>query len=369
MKLGVPKETKVKEHRVSCTPGGARTLVQQGHTVLVETGAGFGSGFSDESYRQAGATVVPSAQDAWAAEMVLKVKEPQADEYQFLRPDLVLFTYLHLAAEPELTRNLLASRTCAIAYETVQEGPRRPLLEPMSEIAGRMSAIVGSYYLSKTHGGSGILLGGVPGVLPGQVLVLGGGTSGLNAARMAIGLGASVTILDIDLERLRFVDLALDRRVRTLYSNQQNLTDCLPSTDLLIGAVLVPGGAAPKLIHRAMLNLLQTGSVFVDISIDQGGCAETSRPTTHDAPVFVEQRVVHYCVTNMPGAYARTATLALTNATVPYALHLANLGIARALETAPGLRAGLNTYDGKVVYPAVGQALGLPFAANPFSEL
>ncbi|MBI5820343.1 MAG: alanine dehydrogenase [Verrucomicrobia bacterium] len=366
MKIGIPKEIKIKENRVSCTPGGVRMLVQQKHEVLVETGAGVGSGFSDEIYRQAGATIVPTAADAWAAEMVIKVKEPQHDEYRFLRPDLVLFTYLHLAAEPVLAKRLLESRTCGIAYETVEVGRRRPLLEPMSEIAGRMSTIIGSYYLSKAQGGKGILLGGVPGVLPGNVLVLGGGTSGINAGRMAVGLGADVTILDVDLERMRFLDITFDRSAHTLYSNEQNLIERLATVDLLIGAVLVPGAAAPKLIRREMLAEMKPGSVFVDIAIDQGGCAETSRPTTHDDPVFVEQDVIHYCVTNMPGAYARTATQALTNATMPYALKLANLGAERALELMPDLRHGLNTCQGKLVYPAVAEALGLPCSPNPF---
>jgi alanine dehydrogenase len=366
MKVGIPKEIKIKENRVSCTPGGARMLVQQGHEVFVEQNAGVGSGFSDEQYRQAGASIVPRADDAWAAELVIKVKEPQHDEYRFLRPDLVLFTYLHLAAEPALAKRLLESHTCGIAYETAEVGRRRPLLEPMSEIAGRMSAMIGSYYLSKAEGGKGVLLGGVPGVLPGNVLVLGGGTSGINAGRVAVGLGADVTILDVDLERMRFLDITFDRSAHTLYSNEQNLIERLATVDLLIGAVLVPGAAAPKLIRREMLAEMKPGSVFVDIAIDQGGCAETSRPTTHDDPVYVEQDVIHYCVTNMPGAYARTATQALTNATMPYALKLANLGAERALGLMSDLRPGLNTWQGKLVYPAVAEALGMPCSPNPF---
>ncbi|MEI6338240.1 MAG: alanine dehydrogenase, partial [Verrucomicrobiota bacterium] len=320
----------------------------------------------DEIYHQAGATIVPTAADAWAAEMVVKVKEPQHEEFPFLRSDLVLFTYLHLAAEPSLTKALLESRTCGIAYETVEVGRRRPLLEPMSEIAGRMSTIVGANYLSKACGGKGVLLGGVPGVLPGSVLVLGGGSSGINAGRMAVGLGADVTILDVDLERMRFLDMTFDHSANTLYSNEQNLIERLASVDLLIGAVLVPGAAAPKLIRREMLGEMKPGSVFVDIAIDQGGCAETSRPTTHDDPVFVEHEVIHYCVTNMPGAYSRTATQALTNATIPYAIKLANLGVEQALGLMPDLRAGLNTYQGHLVYPAVAEALGLPCMPNPF---
>ncbi|MEI6072876.1 MAG: alanine dehydrogenase [Verrucomicrobiae bacterium] len=368
MKIGIPKEIKIKENRVSCTPGGVRMLLQQKHDIFVEQGAGIGSGFPDEIYRQAGAVIVPAAADAWSAEMVIKVKEPQEEEYAFLRPDLVLFTYLHLAAEPALTKRLLESRTCGIAYETVEVGRRRPLLEPMSEIAGRMSTIVGAHYLSKAHGGKGVLLGGVPGVLPGNVLVLGGGSSGINAGRMAVGLGADVTILDVDLERMRFLDITFDHTAHTLYSNEQNLIERLSNVDLLIGAVLVPGAAAPKLIRKEMLEVMKPGSVFVDIAIDQGGCAETSRPTTHDAPIFVEKDVIHYCVTNMPGAYARTATQALTNATMPYAIKLANLGAEQALRLMPDLRAGLNTFQGKLVYPAVADALGLPCAANPFQD-
>jgi len=368
VKIGIPKEIKIKENRVSCTPGGVRMLLQQKHDIFVEQGAGIGSGFPDEIYRQAGAVIVPAAADAWSAEMVIKVKEPQEEEYAFLRPDLVLFTYLHLAAEPALTKRLLESRTCGIAYETVEVGRRRPLLEPMSEIAGRMSTIVGAHYLSKAHGGKGVLLGGVPGVLPGNVLVLGGGSSGINAGRMAVGLGADVTILDVDLERMRFLDITFDHTAHTLYSNEQNLIERLSNVDLLIGAVLVPGAAAPKLIRKEMLEVMKPGSVFVDIAIDQGGCAETSRPTTHDAPIFVEKDVIHYCVTNMPGAYARTATQALTNATMPYAIKLANLGAEQALRLMPDLRAGLNTFQGKLVYPAVADALGLPCAANPFQD-
>ncbi len=362
MKIGVPKEIKVKENRVSCTPGGVRELVQAGHDVLVERGAGLGSGYDDERYREAGATLVGTAAEAWAAELVIKVKEPLPAEFSYLRPDLLLFTYLHLAAAPELTKALLDSGTTGIAYETVEVGRRLPLLEPMSEIAGRMSAIVGAHYLSRATGGKGVLLGGVPGVLPGNVLVLGGGTAGVNAGRMAAGLGASLTILEVDLERMRFLDISLHQGAHTLYSNEQNLTELLPTVDLLIGAVLVPGAKAPKLLRRDMLRVMKPGSVFVDIAIDQGGCAETSRPTTHDAPVYVEEDVVHYCVTNMPGAYARTATQALTNATMPYALKLANLGGEEALRRLPELRKGLNTWRGQLTCRPVAEALSLPFS-------
>jgi len=361
MKIGIPKEIKVKENRVSCTPGGVYELVRNGHQVLVEKGAGIGSGYADRLYQEAGASLVATAGEAWSAEMVVKVKEPLPSEYGFLRPDLVLFTYLHLAAAPELTRALLAGGTTGLAYETIELGRRLPLLEPMSEIAGRMSAVVGAHYLSCAQGGKGVLLGGVPGVLPGNVLVLGGGTAGINAGRMAAGLGANLTILEVDLEKMRFLDVSLHSCAHTLYSNEQNLMEMLPTVDLLIGAVLVPGARAPKLLRRDMLKAMKPGSVFVDIAIDQGGCAETSRPTTHDDPVYVEQDVVHYCVANMPGAYARTATQALTNATMPYAIKIANLGCEEALRRLPELQKGLNTWRGQLTCKPVAEALDLPF--------
>lgn len=361
MKIGIPKEVKVKENRVSCTPAGVRMLVQAGHEVLVQKAAGEGSGFTDEQYAAAGARLVPSAADAWSAQLVIKVKEPIASEYGFLRPDLLLFTYLHLAADKKLTEELVKTKTTGIAYETVQVGRRLPLLEPMSEIAGRMSAIVGAFYLSKAQGGEGVLLGGVPGVLPGNVLIIGGGTSGINAGRVAAGMGAEVTILEVDLQQMRFLDISLHGSAHTLYSNEQNLLDMLPKVDLLIGAVLVPGAAAPKLIKRNMLHAMKKGTVFVDIAIDQGGCAETSRPTTHENPIYVEEDTVHYCVANMPGAYARTATQALTNATIPYAVKLANLGFEAALQQVPELRPGLNTHGGYVTYKAVADATGQPY--------
>jgi alanine dehydrogenase len=361
MRVGVPKEIKIKENRVACTPAGARMLVQGGHDVLVQTSAGTGSGFPDAQYTAAGAQVVDTASAAWGTDLVLKVKEPMAAEYVFLRPDLLLFTYLHLAAERKLTEALMASRTTGVAYETVQVGRRLPLLEPMSEIAGRMSSIVGAYYLSKAQGGKGVLLGGVPGVLPGNVLIIGGGTAGINAGRVAAGMGADVTILEVDLQQMRFLDISLHGSAHTLYSNEQNLLDMLPKVDLLIGAVLVPGAKAPKLITRKMLQVMQPGAVFVDIAIDQGGCAETSRPTTHEDPIFVEEDTIHYCVTNMPGAYCRTATQALTNATIPYALKMANLGFAEAVRQVPELRPGVNTHAGKLTYRAVAEAHNLPW--------
>lgn len=360
MRIGIPRETKVKENRISCTPGGARMLVAHGHEVLLERGAGEGSGFTDEQYRESGATLVATAAEAWAADLVLKVKEPTEEEYSFLRPGLLLFTYLHLAAAEKLTHSLVESKTTAIAYETLQVGARLPLLEPMSEIAGRMSTIVGAYYLSKAQGGKGVLLGGVPGVLPGNVLVLGGGTAGINAGRVAAGMGAEVTILEVDLEKMRFLDITLHSSAHTLFSNEQNLLEVLPSVDVLVGAVLLPGAKAPKLIKREMLREMKPGSVFVDIAIDQGGCGETSRPTTHDNPVYVEEDVLHYCVTNMPGAYARTATQALTNATLPYAEKIANLGFAGAARQIPELASAVNAHDGAVCYKAVADAHGLP---------
>jgi alanine dehydrogenase len=362
MKIGIPKEIKNREDRVACTPGGVFELVRNGHQVLVETGAGVGSGYADELYRAAGAVMVAAAAEAWSAEMIIKVKEPLPSEYRYLRADLLLFTYLHLAAAPELTRALLKSGTTGIAYETIEVGRRLPLLEPMSEIAGRMSAVVGAHYLSRAQGGKGVLLGGVPGVLPGNVLVLGGGTAGVNAGRMAAGLGANITILEVDLEKMRFLDISLHEGTRTLYSNEQNLLEMLPSVDLLIGAVLVPGAKAPKLLRREMLKVMKPGSVFVDIAIDQGGCAETSHATTHDDPVFIEEGVIHYCVANMPGAYARTATQALTNATMPYAIKIANLGCEAALNRIPELNKGLNTWRGQLTCKPVAEALGLPFS-------
>lgn len=361
MKIGIPREVKVKENRVSCTPGGARMFVQAGHTVLVERGAGQGSGFEDVLYEQVGATMVETAADAWSADMVLKVKEPIAQEFQFLRPGLLLFTYLHLAAAKELTEKLVETKTTGIAYETVQRGRRLPLLEPMSEIAGRMSSMVGAYYLSKAQGGKGVLLGGVPGVLPGNVLVLGGGTAGINAGRVAAGMGADVTILEVDLEQMRFLDISLHGSAHTLYSNEQNLLEVLPSVDLLIGAVLLPGAKAPKLISRLFLDVMKPGSVFVDIAVDQGGCAETSRATTHEDPIYFEEGILHYCVANMPGAYSRTSTQALTNATLQYASKIADVGLEQATLFFPELLSGINTYQGHVTYKAVADAHGMAY--------
>ncbi len=361
MVIGVPREIKAKEFRVGLLPSAAYQLIRRGHRVVVERRAGAGAGYPDEDYQQAGAELVEDHAAVFEeAELVVKVKEPQPSEIPLLRPGQMLFTYLHLAPDRALTEGLLRAGVTAIAYETVEVKGRLPLLEPMSEIAGRMSIYVGAYFLGKHCGGSGTLLGGVPGVLPGRVVVLGGGTSGVNAARTATGLGADVTILEVDLERMRFLDITL-HTAHTLSSNEAHLLDLLPGVDLLIGAVLVPGARAPRLIRREMLRRMRPGSVLVDIAIDQGGCAETSRPTTHDDPVFVEEGVVHYCVANMPGAYARTATQALTNVTYPYLEALADHGLAGACQRLPELRSGINVQGGKLTCRAVAEAHGLPF--------
>src|SRR2546428_899866 len=361
MIIGVPKEIKEQEQRIALVPSAAELLTKRGHTVLVEKSAGVGSGYPDEEYRKASAEIVDLAKDVFArADMIVKVKEPLPAEFPLLRKGQILFTYLHLAANKALTDALLKSGVTAIAYETIQIGNRLPLLEPMSEIAGRMSVVMGAYFLAKHNGGSGVLLGGVPGVLPGRVVVIGGGTAGVNALRMAKGLGADVTILDIDVERLRFLDVAMDN-LHTLYSNEANLNDLMPDCDLLIGAVLLPGAKAPKLITRGMLRKMKRGSVLVDISIDQGGCAETSRPTTHLDPVYVEEGVTHYCVANMPAAYARTATQALTNVTFRYVELLADFGLDGACKKQPALIGGINTRDGRLTCQAVAEAHGLKY--------
>src|ERR1700731_2514723 len=361
MIVGVPKEIKEQEQRVALLPSAAQQLTKRGHSVLVEKGAGVGSGYPDDEYVKAGAEIVGQAKEVFGrADMIVKVKEPLPAEYPFLRKGQILFTYLHLAASRSLTDALLESGVTGIAYETIQVNNRLPLLEPMSEIAGRMSVVMGANFLAKYNGGSGVLLGGVPGVLPGRVVVIGGGTSGVNAMRMAKGLGADVTILDIDVERLRFLDLAMDN-LHTLYSSEANLMELMPDCDLLIGAVLLPGAKAPKLITRAMLKTMKAGSVLVDIAIDQGGCAEPSRPTTHLQPIYVEEGVTHYCVANMPAAYARTATQALTNVTYRYVQLLADLGLDEACKKQPALIGGINTRDGKLTIEEVAQAHGMRY--------
>ena len=367
MIIGVPKEIKEQEYRVALPPSAAYQLVRRGHSVLVESGSGVGVGYPDADYEQAGAVIAHEHEAIFAkAELIVKVKEPQPSEYSLLRPGQILFTYLHLAANRRLTEALLKSGVTALAYETIEVNRRLPLLEPMSEIAGRMSVLVGGYFLAKHFGGSGVLLGGVPGVLPGRVLVLGGGVSGINAARMATGVSADVTILEVDLERMRFLDITL-HTAHTLYSNEAHLMELLPQVDLLIGAVLLPGARAPKLITRGMLRSMRPGSVLVDIAIDQGGCAETSRPTTHHDPVFVEEGVTHYCVANMPAAYARTATQALTNVTHPYIELLADVGLADACRRQPALLGGLNVVRGQLTCPAVAAAHGMTYSPPSLS--
>jgi alanine dehydrogenase len=363
MIIGVPKEIKQQEQRVALLPSAANQLTRRGHSVVVQKNAGVGSGYPDEDYVKAGAEIVDEAKELFArADMVVKVKEPLETEFPLLHKGQILFTYLHLAASKSLTEALLKSGVTAIAYETIQVDHRLPLLEPMSEIAGRMSVVMGANFLAKYNGGSGVLLGGVPGVLPGRVVVVGGGTSGVNAARMATGLGADVTILDVDLERLRYLDLSIIN-ANTLYSSEANLLELMPDCDLLIGAVLLPGAKAPKLITRQMLRRMKPGSVLVDISIDQGGCAETSRPTTHIDPVYVEEGVTHYCVANMPAAYARTATQALTNVTFRYIELLADLGLDGACAKQTALIGGINTRDGRLTCKAVAEAHGLKYEA------
>ena len=361
MKIGVPKEIKTHEYRVGLTPAGARELVLHGHTVLVEQGAGAGIGSGDDAYRAAGASILPSAEAVFAdAETIVKVKEPQPAEIARIRPGQVLFTYLHLAADREQTLGLLRSGATCIAYETVTDSfGTLPLLAPMSEVAGRMAVQVGAHCLEREQGGAGILLGGVPGVPPAKVVVLGGGVSGTHAARMAVGLEASVTIIDRSLRRLNELDLQFGARATTQFATAEAIEHHVLAADLVIGAVLVPGAAAPKLVTRETVRRMRPGSVLVDIAIDQGGCFETSRPTTHAAPTYVEEGVVHYCVTNMPGAVARTSTLALTNATLPFVLALAEKGYRRALTDDPHLRAGLNIHAGRITHDAVARALDL----------
>ncbi|HQT78507.1 MAG TPA: alanine dehydrogenase [Rhodopila sp.] len=361
MRIGVPKEIKTHEYRVGLTPAGVRELAHHGHGVLVQQGAGAGAGFPDDAYRDAGATLVEGAAAIFAdADMVVKVKEPQPAEIAMLRPGQVLFTYLHLAADKTQTEGLLRSGATCIAYETVTDNAGAlPLLAPMSEVAGRMAVQVGAHCLEREQGGAGILLGGVPGVPPAKVVVIGGGVAGTHAAGMAVGLEASVTILDKSLARLKELDLQFGPRATTLFATTEAVEHAVLAADLVIGAVLVPGAAAPKLVTRAMVRQMRPGSVLVDIAIDQGGCFETSRPTTHAAPTFIEEGAVHYCVTNMPGAVPRTSTFALTNATLPFVLALADKGWRQALAGNPHLAAGLNVHEGRITHPAVARALGL----------
>lgn len=363
MIIGVPKEIKNNENRVAMTPAGVKELVAHGHKVYVQHTAGEGSGFADKQYIDAGAEILPAIEDVYArAEMIVKVKEPIASEYPLVRKGQVVFTYFHFASDRALTDAMIASGAVCIAYETVQLPDRSlPLLIPMSEVAGRMSVQEGARFLEKPQGGRGILLGGVPGVKPAKVLILGGGVVGRNAALMAAGLGADVTIADISLPTLRHLADVMPRNVKTLYSSVHNIEQELPDTDLVIGSVLIPGAKAPHLVTRRMLKLMKPGTVMVDVAIDQGGCFETSHPTTHAEPTYTVDSIVHYAVANIPGAVPFTSTLALTNATLPYAIALADKGWRKACADSPALALGVNVVDGKVTFPAVAEAFGLPY--------
>ena len=364
MIVGLPKEVKDNEYRVGLVPAGVKALTSAGHTVLVESKAGEGSGITDQEYVTAGGQIVDSAEEAWSrAEMIVKVKEPIASEYGLLREGLILFTYLHLAPARELTKALLDRGVIGVAYETITNDlGHLPLLTPMSEVAGRMAVQVGAFYLEQINGGRGVLLGGVPGVAPGRATIIGGGVVGTNAAKIAVGFGASVIIIDRDLERLRYLDDIFGSRIRTLASNPYTIAESVMASDLVIGAVLVPGAAAPKLVTRDMLRDMPRGSVIVDVAVDQGGCIETTKPTTHSQPTYYVENVLHYGVTNMPGAVPRTSTFALTNATLPFALKLTKHGFVEAIKRDRHLKNGVNTYKGKVTYEAVAVDQGLEYA-------
>ncbi|SMO40948.1 alanine dehydrogenase [Melghirimyces algeriensis] len=364
MIIGVPKEVKDSENRVAISPAGVDALIGAGHRVLIEKGAGEGSGFPDQALSKHGAKIVETAEEVWStSEMILKVKEPQASEYQYFRKGLCLFTYLHLAPEPELTRALMENEVTAIAYETIQlDNGALPLLTPMSEVAGRMSVQIGAQFLEKPNGGKGVLLGGVPGVLPGEVVIIGGGVVGTNAAKMALGLGANVTILDLNPDRLRQLDDIFRGQVRTLISNPYHISQAVEKADLLVGAVLIPGHRAPRLVTEEMVKSMSPGSVIVDVAIDQGGSIETiDRVTTHSEPSYVKHDVVHYAVANIPGAVPRTSTYALTNVTIPYALNIANKGLKQSLRESAPLARGVNVMNGYVTYKAVAEDLNLPY--------
>jgi alanine dehydrogenase len=365
MKVGIPKEIKNHEYRVGATPGCVRAYASMGHSVFVQRGAGLGAGFDDEAYRSAGATLVADAAETYArADMIVKVKEPLAAEYDLLRPGQLLFTYLHLAAVPELAAVLVQRRVTAVAYETIQlPDGSLPLLTPMSAVAGRLAVQEGAKYLERPYGGRGVLLGGVPGVERGVVVIIGGGVVGTHAATMAVGMGARVIILDVSARRLAELDDLFGNRVQTLFSNEANLSRSLAQADLVIGAVLVPGASAPKLIRREHLSQMQPGALIVDVAVDQGGCAETTRATSHEHPIYTVDGVLHYAVPNMPAAVARTSTLALTSVTLPYALLLAERGFEAAAAARPELRLGLNVEGGRITHPAVAQALHFPHAA------
>lgn len=365
MIIGVPKEVKNRENRVAIVPGGVKQLVAGGHKVFIEKGAGLGAGIPDEKYKVAGATIVDQAAKVWSdADMVIKVKEPIASEYQHLREGQILYTYLHLAAVPELAQALAAKKVSAIAYETIElEDRSLPLLTPMSEVAGRMAVQVGAQLLQKHSGGKGLLLGGVPGVKRGRVSIIGGGVVGINSAKMAIGLGAQVTILDVSARRLAYLDDVFGNNVVTLMSNPENIAEAVAESDLVVGGVLITGAKAPRLVTREMIRQMEKDSAIVDVAIDQGGCVETIRPTTHDDPVYVEENVIHYGVTNIPGDVPKTSTYALTNVTIKYALEIASRGFKEALKQSEPLRKGLNAYQGKITHRAVAEALSMPFQA------
>jgi alanine dehydrogenase len=364
MIVGLPKEVKDKEYRVAMTPGGVQQLVGAGHRVLVQSGAGAGSGFEDDEYERAGGVCLPTAEEVWHADLVVKVKEPQPQEYAFLRPGLALFTFLHLAADRALTLEMMERGVTGIAYETVERPDGSlPLLTPMSEVAGRMAVQVGAQYLEKTHGGRGKLLGGVPGVRPADVTIIGAGVVGTQAAQTALGLGAHVMILDVNVDRLRFLEQVLAGRLTTLTANPINIAEAVKRADLLIGAVLIKGATAPRLVAREMVRSMEAGSVIVDVSVDQGGCIETTRPATHSKPIHVDEGVIHYGVTNMPGAVPRTSTYALSNATMPYVMKLADGGILEVCKRDPDLEKGVNVHGGRITYGAVADAFGLASVA------
>ena len=369
MIIGIPKEIKDNEYRVSVTPGGAYQLIREGHQVLVERGAGAGSGFADDEYAEAGAELLSEAAEVWhKAEMIMKVKEPLPQEYGYLREGLILYTYLHLAADEELTRQLLMRKVIGIAYETVElPDGSLPLLTPMSEVAGKMAVQIAAHYLEKMNGGRGKLLGGIPGVLPADVVIIGGGTVGTNAALVALGMGAAVLILDINADRLRYLTEVLHGNLKTLISTPRNIAEAVRRADVVIGAVLVKGAKAPRLVTREMVTQMKPGSVIVDVAVDQGGCVETTHPTSHSQPTFLVNGVVHYCVPNIPGAVPRTSTYGLSNATLPYALELANKGFLKTVREDMALAKGVNTYKGCITYQAVAGAFGMEY--RPLGEL
>jgi alanine dehydrogenase len=365
MIVGIPKEIKISENRVGMTEAGVRQLVKEGHTLIVEKDAGVGSGISNQDYEKAGAKIIDTKAEVYAkADMIVKVKEPLPDEFNLLRENQILYTYLHLAAEPKLTKVLCERKVKAVAYETIQkEDGSLPLLTPMSEVAGRMATQVGAYYLQKNHGGKGILLGGVTGVRPGKVAIIGGGVVGINAAKMAVGLGADVTILDVNMSRLEYLDDVFQGTITTLYSNTMNIEESVIASDLVVGGVLITGHKAPTLVSKAMISQMQKGSVVVDVAVDQGGCIETCKPTSHQQPTYEVDGVIHYCVPNMPGVVSRTSTYALTNTTLKYASMLAAMGVEDAIAKDKALFKGLNCYNGYVCYEPVARDLGMEYKA------